>query len=228
MGQVFGNDGTMRSEVDFYTRGSLPNVYAKKNSQVSFTWPVDEFDHATSLVQVARLDLQVVGELAAFRDPIPFGADGRKYNFYDPRAAGPITDVPGYSHIMYEEVQPKVDMFFSSNSQGPVLYVQYRPGSHPESLYFQFTGQDSLRIDLEGNLKVFREAKYIELREAVAYQVDGNGTVTDILSWTADWDAIGESGIVKLLLEEYDPTKTLVLKVAYPAFPAMGGLAPID
>ena len=86
------------------------------------------------------------------------------------------TYVEGFSRVIYKDVWPHIDVHFYGGGLGAKVAFVIRPGGVPETIQLAFVGQDSLGLDVLGALKLYSQGKWIELREAQAYQVDGNNT----------------------------------------------------
>ncbi|MBS1940602.1 MAG: T9SS type A sorting domain-containing protein [Bacteroidetes bacterium] len=87
-----------------------------------------------------------------------------------------------------------------------------RPGSNPSDLQLLFTGQDSLKVDLWGNLKVYYNGQYYILPQAVAYQV-GTGNSIIPVNWAATYSLVSGGGVVKFNFSTYNPALPLVFQV---------------
>lgn len=70
-------------------------------------------------------------------------------------------------------------------------------------------------------MKAYLSEKWIELREAFAYQLIGNAIVS--VSWTADWELLVQGNTARLIFGDYNPEYPLVLLFAVPEIMAGGG-----
>lgn len=87
-------------------------------------------------------------------------------------------------------------------------------------MILRFTGQDSLKHDLWGNLKFYRNGRYFLLPQAVAYQISGLNNSIIPVNWNANYQADEDAGIVTFQWSNYDPAKPLIFLVGPPP---MGG-----
>lgn len=139
-------------------------------------------------------------------------------NFYLPQTAPTgASQVPGYSRVLYEGIYAGIDMHFYSGSAGQKMAFVMRPGSNPSDLQLMFAGQDSLKVDIWGNLKVYYNGQYFILPQAVAYQVGAGNSIIPV-NWTATYSLIGGGGVVKFNFSAYNPAWPLVFQVG--ALPA--------
>ncbi|MBP8824109.1 MAG: hypothetical protein KBH07_10720 [Flavobacteriales bacterium] len=84
-----------------------------------------------------------------------------------------------------------------------------------------FTGQDSLHIDWMGALRMYVLEHWIELRQGVAYQVDGNDTTLPV-GWQPSYAHQAGTSYVGFTFGSFNPTLPLVLQIGYGPL-AMGG-----
>jgi len=216
---VIGTDGTNREDVKFYSMGSVPLAYIRTKSRVSFTLPVVD-TMMTTVDTVYHIEMRPYGPLAADIDPQGAVLKDNHLNYFLPHCGTGIPNVPGYSRVVYENIFPFVDLHFYSGGFGQKMALVCRPGCNLADVKFRFAGQDSLNLDLWGNLKLFSNGKYFILPHAVAYQVNSDNTTIPV-SWGANYQADEDAGLVSFYYSQYDQTKPLVLLIGPP--PAMGG-----
>ncbi|MBL0128818.1 MAG: hypothetical protein IPP83_15485 [Flavobacteriales bacterium] len=219
-GQVIDTEGNKRDDVKYYTTGSIPQAYLRTKSKVSFALhKVDTLMTTTDTIY--HLQMQPWGEHAAERDPVGTVLKTSHLNYLLPHCGtNGITQVPGFSRAVYENIFPYIDLHFYSGGFGQKMAFVCRPGADPAHMILRFAGQDSLNQDLWGNLKFYHNGKYFVLPHAVAYQVNPNNTTTAV-GWNAAYTADEDAGIVTFQWSSYDPTKPLVFLIGPP--PAMGG-----
>ena len=202
--------------VKFVSDGSVPRVYLRTKSTTSFVIQVSDTSQVDSLY---RLDMVPVGEYAQESTPTEAVLKNVTHNYYLPHCPDGIT-VPGYNRIIYEDIYPDIDLHFYGASAGQKMAIVCRPGSDPNHVKLQFTGQDSMNVDVYGFLKLYYSDKFVSLPYALAYQVDANGNMT-LLNWGATYNTDNVLGLVSFYYEAYDPTKALVFLVG--ALPLGGG-----
>lgn len=112
-----------------------------------------------------------------------------------------------------------IDFHVYGTGSGPRIAFAIRPGGNPHNIKLTFTGQDSLGIDWQGALKIYMQGKWIELRQAIAYQVHPDGSMTDV-GWTAAYELGQGNAYVHFTFGSYDTELPLVLQIGYLA---MGG-----
>jgi len=218
-GQTLDTDGNQRPDIKAYFENTPIGIWLREKSTVSFTLAVM---HNDSLTQdtVFRVDMKL--SKTRQRDPIPMFAAPGIANFY--KGAIEAEDVKAYYRWVYESVEDSVDVHLFGGLGGPRIAWVVRPGGDPSDISLTFTGQDSLGIDWEGDLQIYLEDKWIELKEAVAYQVDANDNIIP-LNWTASYttDSAVHAGFE---FEDYDPELPLILQIGYPPLQLGGPLEP--
>ncbi|HRA17928.1 MAG TPA: hypothetical protein PLZ24_12365, partial [Flavobacteriales bacterium] len=175
-GQITDLQGNPVPDVSFYTTGSLPRAYFRKDG--SFSLVLASVDTTTMADTLRRLDITCVGPEANYPDPIVWEMKQRYANFYFPQCApNGATNVHAYARVIYPEMYPLIDMQIYSGRMGQKLAFVVNPGGDPKDIELQLTGQDQLDVDIYGNLKILLDGKWVVLPEAVAYQVESNNDI---------------------------------------------------
>ncbi|MFZ1615957.1 MAG: hypothetical protein WAT41_01235 [Flavobacteriales bacterium] len=209
MGQVFDTDGNQRSDIKGYFERTPVNVYLRDSSRVSFAFTSL---HKDSLAKdtTYRVDLSFVGAKSVaptFVVPTP-GIT----NYY--RGSTATEQVPAYRRGIYQGLKQGIDLHIYGSSSGPRLSFVLQAGANPDNLVLKFTGQDSLDIDWLGSLRAYVKGRWVELREATAYQVTALGAMVDV-TWTPQWIHQDGSIYAKFNFGNYDNTLPLVFQVGY-------------
>jgi len=230
--QVFDTRGHQRRDVKAYFEGSPVGIYLRDSSRVSFTYSL-MYQDSTTADTTYRVDMLVGSPAGIQGSGIPntpptkpvspvllVDAPGIS-NYYRGNHATEL--VPAYWRGVYKEVVKRTDLHFYGSSGGPRMAFVVRPGGNPADIKLTFTGQDSLKIDWQGALKVYMQNKWVELRQAVAYQVLPNGSMTNV-NWTAAYQLGQNNAVVQFSFGTYDHQNPLVLQIGYEAMQLGGGL----
>lgn len=211
-GQVVGFDQVPQNDIQYYTEGAYPRAYFREKARISLVLAVEDtiIDTPDTL---HRLDLSFTGAQAQNPDAISYLQKDYNQNFYMPWC-GPsgVTNVHGFSRIIYQDIYPFIDMHVYSGRVAQKIAFVIRPGGNPENLRLKLQGQDELDLDFWGNLKVLLSDKWIYLRQAVAYQVNMDNSMLPV-NWTASYLPDDSAGVVGFHTESYDNTKPLVLLI---------------
>ena len=133
-------------------------------------------------------------------------------NYYRGRTA--VEQVPAFRRGVYKNIVDKIDLHLYGSSGGPRMAFVVRPGGDPQNIKLVFTGQDSLGIDWQGALKIYMQGRWIELKQAIAYQVHADGSMTDV-NWTAAYELGQGNAVAYFTFGTYDHTLPLVLQIGY-------------
>lgn len=208
-GWVLGTNDQLCPDVQYVTEGAFPRAFIRRDATISFVLnTLDTTAGGTDTLR--RLDMQLVGETSTLPDAINAQAKEQTRHFYLPHCgAQGVTNVPGYNRIVYPGIYPNIDLWVFSGKLGQKLMWVIWPGGDPSEITLDFTGQSQLMVDFDGWLKLQLANKWIRLPQPVAYQFDGNNNILP-LPWTVDYLPVGNSGLVHLIADGYDPTKPLV------------------
>ena len=206
-------------EQKFKSFGNSPEVYLGDASTLSFAFNIPDPVNPKR----GRIRMRPSGETSQLKEP---GAvvDALGYdNFYYPWCADGVLGVPRHYRVRYKDIFTSVDLEVYSTPVGLRMAIVCAPGFDPNSLYFDFNGQDSLRVNVDGELKLHMNGRYLRFPQAVAFQLDQNNQVVNV-PWGGTWQHMGSLGVAKINLGAFDPTKTLVLQIGPP--PGAGGGGP--
>lgn len=215
-GQVVMNDSIPVPGVAFYSEGGYPRAYLQDDSKVSFV--VSQFDTASATPDTTyRLDMRPYGPNAKLVKPVGVTLREWHQNFYMAHTdTSGVEGVVGYSRVVYEEIFPDIDMHFYSGRKGQKMAFVLRPGCDPADLKLSFDGQDSMNVDLLGNLTLYADGRWLVMPFVQAYQVDG--TTVAPVSWTAQYEVEEGQGLLKFHWSYYDPELPLVFQIGLPPF----------
>ena len=117
-GQVIDTDGQKREDVKFYTTSSIPQAYQRTRSRVSFAMHVADTLLATTDT-IYHLQMQPWGDNANLVDPVGAVLKTSHLNYHLPHCgANGVTQVLGYSRVLYENIFPFIDLHFYSGGFG--------------------------------------------------------------------------------------------------------------
>lgn len=216
-GQVIDTDGRPMEDIKFYSEGGFPRAYLRDKSRVSFTVSVVDTNE-TTVDTLYRLDMRPYGPRANQVAPSGWALKDWHQNFYMAHCGSTgVEDVHGYSRVIYENIFPNIDQHFYSGSKGQKMALVMRPGCAIDDLKLGFEGQDSIAVDLWGNLKLYHNGRWMVIPFAQAYQVNGFGTIVPV-SWAANYQVDNGVGVVGFTWSSYNPAWPLVFQMGIPPF----------
>lgn len=214
--------GNNETSIFYCTENSTPELDLRDRSTVSVVWSeFDETDGEPVLLATNRIDMRPIGELAADVDPVGIDQAPDHLNSYSEYFPTGLTNIPGYQRVRYENVYPGIDMEAYSGHAGAKLAFHCAVGSNPANITLNFAGQDSVGIDMNGALRVYLGQRWVQLREAVAYQYDGNDIIP--VNWTASYIHNSGSANVRLQYDTYNPALPLVFLIGQDGLLGGGG-----
>ncbi len=213
----FENQGQFKSptglpvpELMYYTQGAMPRAFFRKNSTMSIVVHEPTSMAPNTSLLAHRLDVRPYA--AASVDPVGNVLKDYYQKYYLPWCGPNGAHVHGYDWLKYPSIYDNIDMIFYSGSAGQKMAFYCWPGSDPTKLALQFWGQDSLKVDVAGFLKIWKNGQWVKLEEAVAYQVGPSDEIIP-LSWSASYVNPNNDDVVELAFSSYDPTLPLVLQI---------------
>lgn len=215
-GQIIDYNNNVHNEIKFYTDKTSPLVYFA-NDKVSFVaHQRDTLGNDTTY----RLDMTFMcnQEAIGCSAPNAYEQTNNYINYYQPHCGTGITEVQGYSRVIYENVFPNTDIHFYSNQIGLKSYISLKPGSDPNQLLFYFEGQDSIKTLLTGELDFYvknRQTSFGSLGNTAAndelitqFSFDGE------LLWSTYYGGIYNDGQINGTIPAYPWVKGSDVKIA--------------
>ena len=217
MNWVYDLAHNFRGDVKFASVGTYPDLYMYTDNRSGMVIAVPDTADTTSQ-RLIRLDWTFVGEEANGADPVSWDDLGMRYNFYQEDTPFGATDVQPCKRVVYEDIYDDIDYHVLSNAHGPKWLIVIRPGGHPEDIVLQFSGQDSLKVNVDEGLEILKGTDLVVLNQALAYQQDGEDIVP--VDWQPNYAHDEGSVHVNFNLGEYDTDLPLILEIM-PWQPAM-------
>jgi hypothetical protein len=100
-------------------------------------------------------------------------------------------------------------------------FIVVRPGGDASDIILQFTGQDSMRVDVDGLLKTYLDEWIVGLPKGTVYQQDGTELVA--IPWLANWDHAHGTIQAQLELGDYNHSLPLIIDICPGGPPGAGG-----
>lgn len=221
-GQKMNALGVPESSILYSSEAGTPELDLKDRSSITVVWSeFDEVDGEPVLLSTSRIDMRPVGELAADVTPAHIDQAADHLNYYTEEYPGGLTGINGYQRIKYEAIYPGIDMEAYSGHAGAKLAFHCGVGGDPANITLNFAGQDSLHIDLDGALRIYLRQRWIALREAVAYQYDGNTIIP--VNWNATYTHSTGSANVRMHFDTYNEDLPLVFLIGQVGLLGGGG-----
>lgn len=199
--------------VKFYTMNTYPKKYLLSNNNLSYlhfkktgtgTVPdscqrIDlQWQGSNSNAVLARVDTQNFAKLNYFTQW--FGSGGR-------------TNVSGGAAVVCQSIYPNIDLVYTSNSAGIVIYFVVYPGGSYNSIRLKIDGS-TLNTITNNKLKIASTWDASSLERPQMYQYALSGTlVTPVNVGTADWQAAGSSLYKITSTSSYNGSLPLIIQI---------------
>lgn len=171
-GQVANTSGTPVFNLSAYTNHVSPAVYLS-DTAVSFVY-AQEDTVASTQDTLHRVDMTLVGMAPGIR-PFKMEKTDDYLNYFLGHCPEGVTNVKGYSRVVYKDVYPFINLQCYSGSMGTKFYFTVRPGGNPNAIVLNFKGASSVKVTPAGKLQVITVLDTL-LLEAHAFQPDSAGT----------------------------------------------------
>jgi len=208
-GQVLNTNNAIEGDIKYYTREMYPNVYLFDN-KISYVYShIDTIPSTTDTM--TRLDLEFPSNLSS-RINICASLEEQDYvnNYYLGHIPEGRERVPLHNKVLRPNIYTNIDALMGQGPDG--LFVRFicQPGSNPNDIKLQFSGQTGISILSNGDLKVETILEDLILPKPTASIIGTEGNEASA-SWTPSY-LIGSDGKVSITIGNYDLTKTLVIK----------------
>lgn len=219
-GQLTAMQGGTVPDVLYYSIQARPQMFFTNKNEVFFQLGARDSSFTTPDT-IYRVGMKFIGPNVNLECvPNAYEAHEDHWNFVLGHLAQPILGQHAYRRIVYPDVYPNIDFHAYSNPWGPKFYFVMRPGSDPADLRLQFMGQDSLLLDLFGQLRAYITDKFVVLPKGLCYQQINGATV--LVNAAVDYVLYPGEVSVGFNPENYNPAYPLIIDVST-SNGAMGG-----
>jgi hypothetical protein len=220
-GQERFTNGQPNDQAAFVSEGTRPVVALCRESTLHFGWCAKDTIVSTPDTTF-NISMQFIGENAGDIGPEPYMVAPGIANYY--RGDVVAENVLAYHRALYAGVYPNTDVHVYHGTTGMRMAIVMYPGSTPDDLIMKFDGQDSLKVDMNGLLRIYIRGRWVSLNEAVAYQLDANNAEVPV-NWLPSYVNSNGSDLVTFHFESYNPALPLVLRIGAPPAPPAPPLA---
>lgn len=210
IGQIIDTDKKAAPQLKYYTLNVNPGLYFF-DEKVSYLQAIIT-ESETELDTTYRVDM-IPSRTTTTTAPIAMQQTQDYLNYYLPHCPNGITDVRGFSRIVYPNYYEGIDLHYVTSNSSIRMYFVVHPG-YPADIYLRFQGQDLMNI-LATHLELEVDSREFEIPNAQAFEYNGNNTQTTMLGWQSSFQNFG-SGEVKLNLGNYNNSNYLILAFGAP------------
>ncbi len=182
-GQLQNNDGTLNTDVKYYQQGTWPSAYIDDN-KVSYVWLKSD---TIAPDTVHRIDMKFNKGNNSTTKVYPTEKLEHYTNIYLGYLPQKMERIAHYSSISKLDAYYNTDIVYTSHSQGYKHHIVAQQGAPAGSFEMEYSGQNSLTLDANGNLvfgTVFGD--HVQSKAKV-YTMDHTTGELTLLNWQPDY-----------------------------------------
>jgi hypothetical protein len=102
-----------------------------------------------------------------------------KSNYFNGQGASdPITDIPNYGKLVYNNIYENIDLVFENTEDGLKYEYIVHPGGNPSAISMRYEGANEVLVESSNELKIYTASGVITDSELLIYQNGGSGKNT--------------------------------------------------
>lgn len=212
-GQVIDMDGQAKPDVLYTTESNGVKVYIskgaiyyqwkKRNSQKqAFNEKHIARSNPSNEAEIFRLDMYLENSNTAAK--VIAGQESEYYeNFYLANCPQGITNVPTFSRLTFQNVYPQIDwVLYSKNGKMEYDFIVH-PGGNPTQISIRYKHAGAIQTNKKGDLNIVTQLGELTEASPISYISETGKSIKSNFKVTANQ--------VKFILDNYDPTQTLVI-----------------
>ena len=216
------SDSLVTDSVHYYTNFTKPQLFFGYGVMNMVFSKIDLDSSTTDTVQ--RVDVSFLNSLNLSHAFSVDENDSISYlNYYLPQCSNGITHVNGNKSLIYKDIYEGIDAKYSSNNSGLVLTFIVNPySSNPAEIGLKFTGQNSVFVQNNYELKVNSFNGQVVFEKPKVYQLDGSNHIVN-LPWNLTWTIQNGNEAVLTGWGSYNGSLPLIVDIrkTNTAFPVM-------
>ncbi|MEW6743235.1 MAG: SBBP repeat-containing protein [Planctomycetota bacterium] len=198
------NQGQLREQVAFCAQGLDKTIHMTKEG-ITFSLGSQEQHWTVKLDFVeANAGVLVRGE----------EKQEATFNYFKGRPEEWKTRVPAYGKVVYEDIWPGIDLFYSGTASCLKHEFVVQPGADPRRIQLRYRGATEVRLGEQGQLVVTTPVASFEDAPPVAYQETGTGAIEVQAAYSLLEPAAQGEARVSFVLGDYDTSLPLVVDPA--------------
>jgi len=214
-GQIADMNDIPRFDIKAYTNFGSPALYCQ-DSVVSFVYSNEHRDKADTLQRVDMVPTGAYVQHLQRTFKMEKDSSAGYLNYIREFAPNGVSEVEGYSRVVYKNVFPNIDMHLYSNTAGTKLYfvcnpsVGPLPGGNPANIELKFSGANSITILPDSGLSIVTALGTINFAPGYAYE-DSAGIIV-ARTWKANFEKVS-SNVVRFHTGAFNSNEPLVIQV---------------
>ncbi len=207
-GQLVDLNGDLLPEIKLYNDRTNPSVFIAEN-KISYVFARIDTSIATPDT-LHRVDMTLAGGNSNIR---PFKTEQTQgyLNFFLAHIPNGIVNNKSYSRVVYNEVYPKIDMQYYSNTKGIKQYFIVNPGGNANDIILKFDGANTINVTPNGGLEIVTSIGTLDFEPPHAYQVNNGNNIVP-MPWQAKFIQLS-ANTVKFDIRNYAENMPLFIQV---------------
>ncbi|MEO6302557.1 MAG: T9SS type A sorting domain-containing protein [Bacteroidia bacterium] len=210
-GQIKDTEGKIHAEIKYTAQLGNTQLYFKPDG-ISYVFtdskPKNKKEIKTALgtdnelINFYRTDVEFVGCNKNTMVKTE-GKPGSLKNYYTNGSEYGITNVGSYNKIIYQNIYNNIDLIYTINESGLKYDFVVRPGGDPKQIQLRYIAADSLNLNEENGLTITNPLGKITDANPVSFIKETKQNIKT--------NFVMEKNTVSFNVENYDPTKTLII-----------------
>ena len=210
----YANDLRSASDsVKFYTMFAYPKRFLLANNNISLCYSRRDTVHQKT-DSLQRIDLQWVHKLStAFLARVDTQLKERLHYFTNYTGSGGRTNVQGGAAIACQSIYHNIDLVYTSNTAGLVMYFIIYPGGNYKDIQMHIAGSTANGI-VSNNILIQSRWDKSRLLKPNMYQYSISGNViTPVNVLNASWTSLGGSNYQLNTTSSYNSSLPLIVQI---------------
>lgn len=170
-GQLIATNDSLRPDIKYYMNDAYPQAYFSDTALSYVFAHIDTI--AASTDTMVRVDVQYLGANSTY--PVAQKADSTYTNYFLAHCPNGVTGVTQHQRLNYSNLYNRIDLIYRQNSSGLKFAFNVYPGGKPDAIKAKYTGADSVKILVTGQLRIYTRLGNLTYNAPNAFKVDSSG-----------------------------------------------------
>jgi hypothetical protein len=211
-GQLTDTSGTSVDDIRFYSLGTNPSIFARKDTLSLVGSRIDSSASTTDTLH--RVDISFKDSKSSLMSVAGLEKQPYYKNYYLDHIQEGRAKVGQYGRVVISDLYDHINLQLFASPSGVKYYFVVEPGGDPSDIELELNGQDALAIDSKGRLEIQTSLHDYLLASPSSFQLDTTNQKTST-SWQPKFNISG-SNVTFDSIGVFDTTKVLVIVLEEP------------
>ncbi|WP_425421251.1 SBBP repeat-containing protein [Phaeodactylibacter xiamenensis] len=211
-GQLTDTSGTSVDDIRFYSLGTNPSIFARKDTLSLVGSRIDSSASTTDTLH--RVDISFKDSKSSLMSVAGLEKQPYYKNYYLDHIQEGRAKVGQYGRVVISDLYDNINLQLFASPSGIKYYFVVEPGGDPTDIELELNGQDALAIDSKGRLEIQTSLHDFLLASPSSFQLDTANQKTST-SWQPEFNISG-SNVTFDSIGVFDTTKVLVIVLEEP------------